>query len=285
MRKRRKTTFGLHPAVPVMLAGLAAGVLLATRTISRSHQPQVLLPVPTHLSNIALSGPVTLTHLDTSILGAETIDPIDFVGEINKVRAKNGAKPLRLNATLMKAAKMRADVIMKYQNFSHQDPHEGIELLTVLPMLHYRYAYASENIGMGGVSAPDFVNGFMNSTSHRNNLLDPRLTHTGAAIVDGPYYQYYVNVAVQLFAIPGGKDEQLGYTETERKSYEASLATVSSKLNPINRIIGWLTKRNVDYRRLKRQKDILESVLVRIRKSEPLRSEDVALILEYNSLL
>lgn len=285
MRKRRKTTFRLLPAVPVMLAGLAAGVLLATRTISRSHQPQVLLPVPTHLSNIALSGPVTLTHLDTSILGAETIDPIDFVGEINKVRAKNGAKPLRLNATLMKAAKMRAEVIMKYQNFSHQDPHEGIELLTVLPMLHYRYAYASENIGMGGVSAPDFVNGFMNSTSHRNNLLDPRLTDTGAAIVDGPYYQYYVNVAVQLFAIPGGIDEQLGYTETERKSYEASLATVSSKLNPINRVIGWLTKRNVDYRRLKRQKDILESVLVRVRKSEPLRSEDVALILEYNSLL
>jgi len=264
---------------------MAAGILLGVRTISRSHQPQVLLRVPTHLTNIALSGPVTLTHLDTSVLGAETIDPIDFVSEINKVRAKNGAKPLRLNATLMKAAKMRADVIMKYQNFSHQDPHEGIELLTVLPMLHYRYAYASENIGMGGVSAPDFVNGFMNSTSHRNNLLDPRLTDTGAAIVDGPYYQYYVNVAVQLFAIPGGIDEQLGYSEAERKSYEASLATVSSKLNPINQVIGWLMKRNVDYRRLKRQKDILESVLVRVRKSEPLRSEDVALIIEYNSLL
>lgn len=285
MRKRRKTTFRLHPAVPVTLVGMAAGILLGVRTISRSHQPQVLLRVPTHLTNIALSGPVTLTHLDTSVLGAETIDPIDFVSEINKVRAKNGAKPLRLNATLMKAAKMRADVIMKYQNFSHQDPHEGIELLTVLPMLHYRYAYASENIGMGGVSAPDFVNGFMNSTSHRNNLLDPRLTDTGAAIVDGPYYQYYVNVAVQLFAIPGGIDEQLGYSEAERKSYEASLATVSSKLNPINQVIGWLMKRNVDYRRLKRQKDILESVLVRVRKSEPLRSEDVALIIEYNSLL
>lgn len=285
MRRPRKKATRRYRIVSVLLLCTTVGMLLAARTVSRSQQPQSKLPVPAHLRNIALSGPVTLTHIDTSVLGAETIDPIDFIKEINAVRVQNGAQPLRLNATLMKAAKMRADVIMKYQNFSHQDPYEGIELLTVLPMLHYRYTYASENIGMGGVSAPDFVNGFMNSTSHRNNLLDPRLTDTGAAIVEGPYHQYYVNVAVQLFAIPGGIDEQLGYTQAEKRFYEESLAMVASKLSPISRAVNWLTKRHEDYQKLKRQKDILETVLSRVRKSEPLRSEDVALILEYNTLL
>lgn len=189
----------------------------------------------------------------------------------------------------MNAAKMRAGVILKYQNFSHQDPHEGIELATVLPKLNYHFVYASENIGMGGISAADFVRGFMASTYHRQNLLDPRLTETGAAIVDGPYKQYYVNIAVQLFAIPGGTDEYLGYSKSERKQYEQALSELSGRLNPIRKIVQQLMK-NPDYSQIRinaytRQKKILESILARMREDKPLQNPDVALILEYNTLL
>lgn len=189
----------------------------------------------------------------------------------------------------MKAAEKRTGVILRHQNFSHQDPHEGIELTTVLPQLGYDYIYASENIGMGGLSTPDFVNGFMNSTSHRENLLNPLLTDTGAAIADGPYGKYYVNVAVQLFAIPGGRDERLGYTTEDMALYENNLAAVSAWLNPVSWFFGTITDAPAHtpetYRKLTRQREILETVLSQIRNEEPLTSGDVALILEFNGLL
>lgn len=247
------------------------------------------LPVPRLVTETMYSGPLTLSSYNVSVLGAQTIDPIDFVNEINKERAKTGAPPLRLSTVLMNAAKMRANVILKYQNFSHLDPHEGIELRTVLPKLNYHFVYASENIGMGGMSAANFVEGFMHSTSHRENLLNPKLTETGAAVVDGPYHQYYVNIAVQLFAIPGGRDEFLGYSPSDRTKYEGAHTALAGRLFPIRRIIQQML-RNPDYtgariKNYSRQKEILETILARMRNDKPLQNPDVALILEYNTLL
>lgn len=189
----------------------------------------------------------------------------------------------------MRAAKLRAQVIQKYQNFSHQDPHEGIELGTVLPKLNYHFTYATENIGMGGVSAPDFVNGFMNSTSHRTNLLDPTLTDTGAAIVSGTYKQYYVNYAVQLFTIPAGRDESRGYTDNDITLYKNALAAVRSNLHPIVRIVRFIRREKAYtksyYDRLVRKKEILETLLPLMDASDAFTNREVTLVLEYNTLL
>ncbi|MDP1722805.1 MAG: CAP domain-containing protein [Candidatus Gottesmanbacteria bacterium] len=286
-RKRRSAPrpSGIRPFLIIIFIMIMA----ISSAIPGSNTPLPPLPVPTRITETAYSGPLTLESFNVSVLGAQTIDRIDFVDEINKERVKVGAPPLRLSTVLMNAAKMRAGVILKYQNFSHQDPHEGIELGTVLPKLNYHFVYASENIGMGGVSAADFARGFMASTYHRQNLLDPRLTETGAAIVDGPYKQYYVNIAVQLFAIPGGEDEYRGYSPAERKLYENAYTMLSGKLNPFRRMVQKLL-RNPDYSEKKittysRQKKILETVLVRMREDKPLQNPDVALILEYNTLL
>lgn len=210
---------------------LVVGLIVGFVYTKPQENPSPILPVP-KVSNVFLPGALTLEHIASSVLGAQTINPLEFIQAINNERIKTGAPILRVSSILMKAAQMRADVILKHQNFSHQDPFEGIELLTVLPKVNYHYAYASENIGMGGVSGPDFAGGFMNSTSHRDNLLNPALTDTGAAIVTGPYKQYYVNIAVQLFAIPGGTDEELGYTEEDIKKYKEQLSYLDNQLYP-----------------------------------------------------
>lgn len=284
VHSRKTRAFQLIITCSVLIAGIVFGFRIAPK-------PAALrpLPVPNRIAEVAYSGPLILTQIDQSVLGAQAIDAVDFVNEINIARRQAGAPSLRLSTTLMRAAKMRADVIRKYQNFSHQDPHEGIELGTVLPKLNYHYVYATENIGMGGISAANFVTGFMNSTAHKNNLLDPTLTDTGAAIVDGPYKQYYVNYAVQLFAIPGGREEYLGYKESDRELYESQLASVRANLHPLVWVIGRIRhspRYTQAYRsKLSRQQQILEAVLVRIQKSEPLQNAEVTLILEYNTLL
>src|SRR3989338_8717840 len=112
-----------------------------------SISPLPNLPVPQN-ALVYLPDPLVFTPVVSAVLGAQTIEGNDIIKYVNIEREKRGVKPLRISTVLSKAASMRAQVILKYQNFSHQDPFEGIELLTVLPRLNYYFAYASENIGM-----------------------------------------------------------------------------------------------------------------------------------------
>lgn len=255
---------------------------------SRSSGPLDALSVP-KVSRLYLPSPLEFPSLSTSILGAQVIDPADIVKYVNIEREKTGAKPLRITPTLSQAAKRRAEVILKYQNFSHQDPFENIELGTVLPQSGYHYSWASENIGMGGVSGEDFVSGFMHSYYHKINLLDPKLVDTGVAVVSGPYKQYYVNIAVQLFAVPAGEDEYRGYTRTQAEQYRKYLASVEAKLNPfgryLNKLAGNPDYSEVQYAAFRRQKEILETVYGKMKNNLPLDNVDVVLVSEYNSLL
>lgn len=238
------------------------------------------------INQLYLPPPLELANISTNILGAQTIDPDDLVKYVNLERKKAGSPPLRISPVLMQGASLRADVILKYQNFSHQDPYENIELGTVLPRLNYHFAYASENIGMGGISAEDFVKGFMNSKSHKENLLNPALTDTGIAIVTGPYNQYYVNIAVQLFAIPAGKDEYLGYNQSEKDHYQKLINELNIKLNPLvwnlNKFVRSKNFSDASYNKLTKQKDILTKIYLPMKEGKPFTADHLALIKEYN---
>ena len=246
------------------------------------------LPIP-HLAQIYLPDLLIIPGLETSVLGAQIIDPMDFIYYINTERSKVGSSKLRVNEKLMKAAQMRAETILKYQNFSHMDPYESLVLATVLPKVGYLFTYATENIGMGGVSAEDFVGGFMHSSMHKENLLNPTLSDTGAAVVTGPYKQYYVNIIVQLFAIPGGKDEYLGYSKKEKEKYKKLLADIGFQLHPINWTINSVLYPE-DYsllrkNKLEKQKRLLTEIYRQMKDDQPLTYQNVAMIMEFNKTM
>ena len=228
-------------------------------------------------------------HISFNVLGSQAIAPTDIVRYVNIERNKRGEQSLVINEKLTAAARLRAEVILKHQNFSHQDPFEGIELTTVLPKVGYYFTYASENIGMGGISGEDFVKGFMNSTSHRLNLLNPDLYHTGVHVVTGPYKQYYVNIAVQLFAIPADKNEYLGYNETDKKNYRNLLTNYNLQLNPViltvSKIVNKDTSGSVKINNIKRQKEILTELFARMNEEKPFEEKQANLIKEYNGYL
>lgn len=243
------------------------------------------LDIP-QISEVVLPRPIYLTHLSQNVLGSQVIEPTDIVKYVNVERNKRGANSLIINDKLMHAAKLRADVILNHQNFSHQDPFEGIELVTVLPRVSYYYKYASENIGMGGLSGEDFVFGFMHSTSHRLNLLNPDLYHTGVAVVTGAYKQYYVNIAVQLFGIPSSHEEYLGYSEKDAKTYKKKLLALKFRLNPLFQIPEKIFKKDEQkYSNMKRQEEILSSLLTKINTKSPFNQNEVNLVNEFNSYL
>lgn len=248
--------------------------------------PLARLTIPSRLATVYLPGPYEAAYIESPVLGAETIDPDDIITYINNERMKRGAPPLVKNALLTKAAQMRANVILKYQNFSHQDPHEHIQLDTVLPMVNYPFIYASENIGMGNNSAEDFVNGFMSSASHRANLLNPELQETGVALVSGQYKQYWVNIVVQIFAIPTTEDNYLGYTTNDVNQYKNLLADVNQQLaltrDRLSNHIG-----NMEYyegwqKILIRQQEILTELYDTTLNRQPFVKNIISLMSEYN---
>jgi len=245
-----------------------------------------LLRVPTEVPTIYLPGPYEAAEIYSSVLGAETINPSDIILYINNERMKYGSPPLRENAVLTKAAQMRADVILKYQNFSHQDPYEHIQLDTVLPMVNYPFRYASENIGMGDSSALAFVNGFMNSPSHKANLLNPDLQETGVALVTGPYKQYYVNIVVQLFAIPATQEQYLGYRQEDVNEYKQWINDLNQQLtltqDRLTNHIGDQEYYEGWQKVLIRQHEILITLYNTMKENQPLVKNLVSLIQEYN---
>ena len=129
----------------------------------------------------------------------------------------------------------------------------------------------------------------MHSTMHRENLLNPALADTGAAVVTGAYKQYYVNIIVQLFAVPGGKDEYLGYSKKEKEKYKKLLADVEFQLNPINWTINKFLYPN-DFSpekkiKLEKQKNLLQVVYRQMKDNQPLTNQNVAMIMEFNKTL
>jgi hypothetical protein len=244
------------------------------------------LPIPTEHS-VYLPGLYTARIIESPVLGAETINPRDIITYINEERMKRGAPPLRENKTLALAAQMRATVILKYQNFAHQDPYEHIQLDTVLPIVNYPFKYASENIGMGDSSARAFVNGFMSSTRHRANLLNPELIETGVALVTGPYKEYYVNIAVQLFAIPTTKERYLGYRKEDVNEYKQMLTDIEKQIEltseRINNHIGDEEYYEGWQKILIRQKEIISTLYNTMMEEQPFVKNLVAMISEYNT--
>jgi hypothetical protein len=245
-----------------------------------------LLPLPRG-TEIYLPGPYEAAHIESPVLGAETINPGDIILYINNERMKVGSPPLRENKTLAFAAQKRADVILKYQNFAHQDPYEHIQLDTVLPMVNYPFRYASENIGMGDDSARAFVNGFMSSPSHKANLLNPQLQETGVAVVTGAYKQYWVNIAVQLFAIPTTRERYLGYRKEDIEQYKQLLDDIEQQLmltqDRLSNQIGDAEYNEGWQKILIRQKEIVTTLYNTMLEEQPFVKNLVTLIAEYNT--
>lgn len=264
---------------------LAFGTFLSLPSPKTTLHALALLPMPPE-ALIRFPGPLTSPEVSSSVLGAETIDPRDIVTYVNEERMKRGIRPLRVNSVLTKAAQMRADVIMKHQNFSHQDPFEHIQLDTVLPLLHYPFHYATENIGMGDSTGRAFVSGFMNSPPHRANLLDPRLIETGVAIASGPYKEYYVNIAVHLFAEPWDAATYQGYTSYDEEEYKQLLGDIGKQLAETKQF-EQKDPTNAEFygewqRLLIRQQEIIATLAHAVDKEKTYGKDMIALIKEYN---
>ena len=124
----------------------------------------------------------------------------DVVRYTNDARAANGVAPLATNARLIEAARLHANQMASYRRLEHEIPQAQYPtMVSRLEAVGYRYANVAENIAWNVSGARQVVNGWMNSSSHRANILDTRLTEMGAAMARSSNGETYW---VQVFGQP-----------------------------------------------------------------------------------
>ena len=118
----------------------------------------------------------------------------------NLERAKAGLPPLEADERLMTAAQLHADQMAQLSLFDHVLPNAPYPSPTDrLAAAGYQWQAWAENIAFGMPTPSAAVEGWMESSGHRENLLNTQLTELGAAFATGAEGRTYF---AQVFGLP-----------------------------------------------------------------------------------
>lgn len=155
---------------------------------------------------------------------------------INHERSANSLPEVKWDDALFKAARQHALLMLDLNIMEHQLPNEpGLE--ERLTNAGARFTYIAENIALGKDPAT-IHSGWMHSLGHRANILSPRITAVGIAVVRGAGGLYAVEDLSQSFGSVSLEQQEKqvaallvakgwhvsGATEGARKSCDGSLA-------------------------------------------------------------
>src|SRR5690625_7436477 len=95
---------------------------------------------------------------------------------------------------------------MKDQNyFSHDSPVYGSPF-TMMQNFGINYSSAGENIARGQGSAEQVVDGWMNSSGHRANIMSSDFTHIGVGYVESGNYRSEERRVGKADSMKGARD-------------------------------------------------------------------------------
>lgn len=101
---------------------------------------------------------------------------VDLLIAHNKERQSRRLLPLRLDARLQTMADAHAAEMAQARRIGHERFAER------LASSGYRYSTAGENAASGYRTTPDVVRGWMNSQSHRANIVSPAFVDVGFGV-------------------------------------------------------------------------------------------------------
>ena len=161
-----------------------------------------------------------------------SILPAVVVDLTNEERQSSAADPLRRNAKLDEAARLKAEHMAKEEYFAHFSP-TGVTPWHWFKEAGYLYAHAGENLAIHFSDSQEVVTAWMNSPTHRDNIVDPKYQEIGVGTARGKYQGYETVFVVQLFGTPAAPAQSdtnpLPIISTDSETGE-SLATTTANV-------------------------------------------------------
>lgn len=108
-------------------------------------------------------------------------DSREVIKLTNNVRSSNNLAVLKANSQLDVAAEEKLNNMATEEYFAHISP-SGITPWFWIEKSNYRYSIAGENLAIGFLTAHEAVDAWMNSPSHRANLLNNKYKEIGVAV-------------------------------------------------------------------------------------------------------
>jgi hypothetical protein len=130
----------------------------------------------------------------------------------NQTRQSQGLPVLVENQKLNQAAQMKAENMVRNQYFSHTSP-QGLTPWHWFLQAGYNYKYAGENLAIGFFESEEVYNAWINSASHKANILNPNYKEVGTAVLKG-FGQNNAIVVVQEFGSVANNSAKINTQKT-----------------------------------------------------------------------
>jgi hypothetical protein len=144
----------------------------------------------------------SLTILKPGILGySSEITADKVISQTNSERQKLGLVPLKYNATLSQSAAAKAQDMFTNNYWAHNSP-EGKTPWDFFKSAGYQYSVAGENLAKDFYDTDGLIKAWMNSPTHRDNIVNPKYQEIGIGVVNGILNGVKTTLVVQHFALP-----------------------------------------------------------------------------------
>lgn len=126
---------------------------------------------------------IQIPTLDSTVSGFEQ----EVIRLVNEIRVEKGLKALTYDWELARVARYKSQDMKDNKYFSHNSPVYGTPF-QMIKNFGISYRSAGENIAKGYSTPQAVVNGWMNSSGHRANILNANYTRIGVGYVAGGNY-------------------------------------------------------------------------------------------------
>lgn len=119
---------------------------------------------------------------------------------INKERVERGLNTLTINSRLQTAAQWKADDMIEKDYWEHF--HNGKSPWAWMKEAGYDYLDAGENLAIDFSELEPMHSAWMDSPTHRDNIINSKYKEAGIGIVSGDFEGHQTIVVVQMFGNP-----------------------------------------------------------------------------------
>jgi hypothetical protein len=197
---------------------------------SNNHRAKILH----HSSLILVIGALFVYQLGVNFFSSEgqvlgyasQISVEEVIRLTNVKRAEAGVAPVTLNSTLSQAAASKGAHMLQLDYWAHVAP-DGTQPWKFFGDVNYKYRYAGENLARDFSSAQATVDAWMNSPTHRENMLSAKYKDIGIGVVEGDLGGKDTTLVVQLFGTKqGDTPPQVAQVQTQATQTIAPIATI-----------------------------------------------------------
>lgn len=126
---------------------------------------------------------VIINNKNNDINNTADFNELEVLKLVNIERSKVGLHKLEMSSQLSTLARMKSQDMADKNYFSHISPTYG-RAFDMMNKFGIRYTIAGENIAMRYNGPQDVMNGWMNSSGHKANILNPKFGTLGIGYVN-----------------------------------------------------------------------------------------------------